>query len=83
MNSEELQKKALEILERKVPNAACPLCGTEDWAVQLGQTFLPLEVNLRNSSSFNQQAVTCVMLTCNFCGNTHLLKIDVLTKDAS
>jgi len=80
-NSPELQKRIIEAIEKKAPNSKCSLCNTEEWFVQLGTTYLPLQMISENSSSWSQQALPSAALVCNNCGNTQLLSLSVLLPD--
>jgi len=81
MNSEQLQKLVIQAIEKKMPDAVCPLCKSPDWNVQLGTSFLPLKTEAGYSSSWNQNALPVVALICGNCGNTHLLNLFVLLPD--
>lgn len=77
-DSPELQKRVIEAIGAKAPEAKCPICGNEDWSVQLGTSYLPLSIVSGSTRSWNQNALQVALLICNICGNTHLLNLDVL-----
>jgi transcription elongation factor Elf1 len=80
-NSEKLQKQVIQALTEKIPNSKCPLCGVQQWVVQLGTTYLPLEVQVGSGSSFSQRAISAALLICTNCGNSHVINLSVLLPD--
>lgn len=80
-DSADIQRLVVQALAQKMPNVRCPLCGSDDWNVQLGTTYLPLKIQTGFSSSWNQSALPAVALICGNCGNTHMLNLRVLLPD--
>ncbi len=81
MDSSNLQERVIQALSEKIPNAKCPLCGADEWSVQVGTTYLPLETQFTGSASWNQRAFPSIALICENCGNTHLMNLSILLPD--
>ena len=81
IDSFELQKKVIQALADKMPDAVCPLCKSPDWNVQLGTSYLPLKTESASGASWAQNALPGVALICGNCGNTHFLNLRVLFPD--
>jgi hypothetical protein len=80
VDSSELQKQVIEALAALGPAPKCPICGHDDWSVQVGTSYLPLKTESAYGSSWNQTALAVAGLICDTCGNTHLLNLNVLLK---
>jgi hypothetical protein len=60
------QNSVIASLQRKAPNARCPLCGISNWAVHDGVIYF-------------HQALPSVAVVCQNCGNTHFVSLAVAT----
>jgi hypothetical protein len=79
-DSEKLQKQVIDAIGKVAPNVKCPICGQEEWIVQLGTSFLPLSVQTGSTTSYTGNALPVALLICNVCGNTHLMNQSILLK---
>jgi hypothetical protein len=61
-------------LESKIPNPACPLCGTREWSVMPGVYWHMEHVRTSISESW-QNALPCGAISCNNCGNTQFINL--------
>jgi hypothetical protein len=72
--SAENLKKVIEQIASKCSTRTCPMCGSIDWEVG-NRVFELREFNHGNLNLGGQNSaiIPIIPLTCNKCGNTHLL----------
>ncbi len=74
-----VQQTVIEALQAKDLPKACPVCGQRSWVVAQGVTYLELGVpGTRYTTGYREEAIPCVPVVCNHCGNTLLFNLIVL-----
>jgi hypothetical protein len=75
----EILSRVIAVLTERLggTDPLCPLCHKSEWTVSDGFVFLLMQAQLK-TLRLAGKGHPCITLTCNTCGNTHLLNMMVL-----
>ena len=72
------QNSVIASLQRKAPNARCPLCGISNWAVHDGVIYFHQEAHAGFTTDVSR-TLPSVAVVCQNCGNTHFVSLAIAT----
>lgn len=75
--NEEIQQRIIKALEDKIGVPKCPLCGKDAWSV--GNSYIVISLSPHPSQvHMGGPVYPTIPVTCQHCGNTHLLNLLIL-----
>lgn len=75
MDTKKVAEAAVAALNERAPKLDCPLCHANKWTVSANGFIVLILQESNKTVKLHGQGLTFAPLTCDNCGNTHLLNL--------